>query len=201
MHGGYILIRDTQGCKYDGMLKSALKNIIGNRPYSYKNIIRGELLDAIKSEDGFNFALHLDPTVHLYCGEEEVAPLSMDEFLLMEGIQMIGDRLKAFTEGRLQFGLNLMKGSMVYVDVSGPNPAQRDYVVAAINFRGKVGDLPGITFGVEILVRMVSNNVLMFFMFLVNFFRRKIASVVLQMVHFKESVTSHVLRAMDCLYL
>ena len=154
MHGGYILIRDAQGCKYDGMLKSALKSFTGNRPYSYKNIIRGELLDAIQCGDGSNFVLHRDPTVHLYCGEEEVAPLCMEEFSLMEGIQTRGDRLKAFTEGRLQFGLNLMKGNMVYVDVSGPNLAQKDYVLSAIHFRGKVGNLSGITFGVEILVRM-----------------------------------------------
>ena len=154
MHGGYILIRDAQGCKYDGILKSALKNITGNRPYSYKSIIRGELLDVIRSEDGYNFVLHRDPTVHLYCGEEEVAPLCMEEFSLMKGIQTRGERLKAFTEGRLQFGLNLMKGNMVYVDVSGPNLAQKDYVLSAIHFRGKVGNLSGITFGVEILVRM-----------------------------------------------
>ena len=40
-----------------------------------------------------------------------------------------------------------------------------------------------------------------FFMFLVNFSRRKIEGVVLQMAHFKESVTSNVMMAMGCLYL
>ena len=151
----FILTKDAPGYKLGGTVMSVFKRVIGDFPYSPVNVLRGELVMKVTSYADFNLKLCRDPTVLLKCCED-VAPLcSLDEFLLMEGIEKPSERFEAFHAGQLELGLKLELGWKVYVAVPGPNLAIKKYARAVVHYKGKVGNLPGTTFGVEILVRLM----------------------------------------------
>ena len=110
------------------------------------NVLCGELLSEHK-ETRFNYKLHRDPAILLLCEEADVAALGTDEFLLLEAIVNPGERLETFKRN-LSWGISLREGSVVHVNVPGVNGGGR----AVVRYKGKVGNQPGIFFGVELLV-------------------------------------------------
>ena len=86
------------------------------------------------------------------CKQDVVAPLSPEGFLLLEAIKNRGDRLKAFRQ-RLEWGLSLEEGSQVAVTTSGIRYSMMD-VPAVVRYKGRKGRIPGMFFGVQILVRI-----------------------------------------------
>ena len=135
---GAILLQNVQGAKYDH----------GSSIYG-----PGELL--VKYfQDGyhFNYQLHRDRDVYLFCEEDDVKSLNTIEFSLLEAIMDRGERLKAFKD-KLEWGLFLEEGSSVSVTIPADGLSLvKHQTTAIIRHRGKVGSHPGILFGVEILV-------------------------------------------------
>ncbi len=72
----------------------------------------------------------------------------------MEGIRKPSDRLEAFNGNKLELGESLDVGSQVYINLPGPDlsVAAVERVRCVVHYKGRVGDLPGILFGVEIMV-------------------------------------------------
>ena len=152
---GVIVIQDVQGFK----VKSALKKFIsGGPPHSTVNVLRGELLTELKEKnDHFNYQLHRDPNILLFCTADDVAPLNYEEFLLLESIKKPVDRANTF-EKKLDWGQQLTVGSVVNVTLSGPNLAVKTRAQSVILYRGFVGNQPGVCFGVEFLVSLHIKN-------------------------------------------
>ena len=88
--------------------------------------------------------------------EENVAPLTRNEYGLLAGVKSPGARYKIFLEvGKLDWGTKLRKGDQVSVEMPGLGAASSratPRASAVIRFVGEVKTLPGITFGVEIKV-------------------------------------------------
>ena len=99
-----------------------------------------------------------DSTVTFYEGdedEENVAPLTRNEYGLLAGVKSPWARYKTFLEGKLDWGTKLKKGDQVSVELPGLGAAPSGATPrasAVIRFVGEVKTLPGITFGVEIKV-------------------------------------------------
>lgn len=105
-------------------------------------------------QDGyhFNYQLHRDRNVYLFCEEGDVKSLNPMEFSLLEAIKDRGERLKAFRD-KLSWGLFLEEGCNVSISIPADELSLvKHQTTAAIRYRGKVGSHPGILFGVEILV-------------------------------------------------
>ena len=140
---GYILLRDSWG-----LTKSALKKIIPAVPYSEVNILRGELITVKQSSSSeTKYQLHRDPNVYVKCINEDIAPLNQQEFLLMEGIEKPADRTEVFNKEKLDWGITLEQGAPIYVIL-----CYAQYARAVMHYKGFIGNVPGIRFGVEILV-------------------------------------------------
>ncbi len=149
---GYILLKDIQGIKRNtGALK---KFMHGRTPYQNIYVLRGELMVAKQNDLSFNYQLWSDPNVLFYSTEDNVAPLSENEFLLLEGIRKPNDRLEVFNGDKLELGESLGVGAQVYVNIPGPSlsMAKVECTRGVVHYKGRVGDIPGILFGVEILV-------------------------------------------------
>ena len=163
---GAILCYDKTGEKLSTHLAGVVKRT------STVNVLRGELLVPVHGDkivlrnDGkkpHNCQVKGDPTITLYCSEEDVAPLGNYEFLLLEGIQSRDARYQTFiSTGHLDWGLKLKSGDEVYVIVPGFSSGSTAVATqatprAAAKVR-YVGGLEtnslniGITFGVEITV-------------------------------------------------
>jgi hypothetical protein len=153
---GYLLLNDSKGTKFDGMAKSALKKIIpGSTPHSSVNVLRGELLLGMKLESyQFNYMLHNNSSICLFCDETNMAPLNSEEFLLLEAIKQPGDRLDAFNK-KLEWGVKVKPGHVVYISIPGAGLSVRDSARAAVHYKGQIAKQPGIYFGIEIMVRIV----------------------------------------------
>ena len=146
-----ILVSDVTGTKYN---KSLLKRFIpGSTQKSPVNVLRGELVSEKPDNPPFNYVLSRDPNVYLFCNENEVAPLSSEDFLLLEAISEPYDRIDAFNN-KLEWGTKLEPGTGVYVTVKGPPLSVRERVLAVLHYKGEIGNIPGIQFGVEILVSL-----------------------------------------------
>ena len=151
---GAILLYDTLGTKFDGAVKSAFKKIIPRtNPYSPVNVLCGQLLIKCQQDDqqALNYQLLCDPNVFLYCDKYTVAPLGPEEFQLLEAIKSHTDRLEAFRH-KLDFGISLQQGHSVYVTIPGENLSVEPLARATVHYKGKIGNLPGVNFGVEIMV-------------------------------------------------
>ncbi len=144
---GYILLKDVQ------WIKRALKKLMHGETPNF-NILRGELMIDKQNDLSFNYQLWSDPNVLFYSMEDNVAPLTQNEFLLLEGIRKPSDRLEAFNGNKLELGEALCVGSQVYVNLPGPDlsVAAAERARCVVHYKGRVGDIPGILFGVEILV-------------------------------------------------
>ena len=130
--------------------KSAIKKFIGSATQSPVNVLCGELLVGHDNHDYFNYKLSRDTNVLLFCDNNDIAPLNNEEFLLLEAIKKPSDRLTAF-ETKLELGSSLEVGSAVCITVE-ENLGVEKYVRAVVHYKGRVGSLPGVNFGVEILV-------------------------------------------------
>ena len=143
---GYILLKDSQGCS------KALKKILVTVPYSEVHVLRGELVivnQSSSSESKHYYQLYRDPNVYVDCTIEDIAPLNQQEFLLMEGIEKPADRVEVFNDEKLDWGSTLKKGSRVYVIL---NSTVTQYARAVVHYKGVIRNVPGIRFGMEILV-------------------------------------------------
>ena len=142
---GYILLRDSRG-----LAKSALKKLISAVPYSEVFILRGELVTIKQSSSSeTKYQLHRDPNVYVNCTIEDIAPLNQQEFLLMEGIEKPADRVEVFNDEKLDWGSTLKQGYEVYVIL---NLNSTQYASTVVHYKGVIGSVPGIQFGVEHLV-------------------------------------------------
>ena len=148
--GAAILLKDVQGTKYDSGAKSAIKMFIGSATQSPVNVSCGELLMGHGNHDYFNYMLSRDNNVLLFCDGNDIAPLNHMEFLLLDAIKKPSDRLFALKK-KLELGSSLEIGSAVCVSV-GDSLSVEKYVRAIVHYKGRVGSLPGLNFGVEILV-------------------------------------------------
>ena len=139
---GYILLKDSWG-----LSKSTLKKLIPAVPYSEVIILRGELITVKQnSSSETKYQLHRDPNVYVKCINEDIAPLNKQDFLLMEGIEKPADRMEAFINEKLDWGITLKEGSTVYVILN------TQYARAVVHYKGVIGNVPGIRFGMEFLV-------------------------------------------------
>ena len=94
---GYILLKDVHGTKINtGALNKLFNLVSAGTPYQNINILRGELIVAKQDDPNFNYQLWSDPNVLFYSMEDNVAPLSENEFLLLGGIRNPLDRFEAF---------------------------------------------------------------------------------------------------------
>ena len=154
-------MKDTTGAKPTGLLKK----MVGLT--STKQILRGELLRPIPlaeirpRSDGVkpNYSVDRDPTVTLYAVKNNVSSLSREDYLLLRAIESPFDRFRVFSDPHwLVWGASLHVNSQVYVCI--PDPGHSDsastWSIAVVRYRGAVKTLPGTTFGVEIMVCVIS---------------------------------------------
>ena len=156
----YILMRDTQGEKAAGKFMSVL--VGGSKQVQ---VLRGELFTLIPRKEvqprndekpAHNYRLKKDPSVTLYCGEDDLAPLNKDDLELLEAIQKPYDRFAVFSEdNKLEWGGKLKMGDRVYVKIPGDNSSVPDWSIAVVQHVGEVESLLGRNFGVEIKVASV----------------------------------------------
>lgn len=132
------------------------------------NVLRGSLLTPIPVEkqvqrsDGkavHNYqTMYNERTITLFSDGEDVSPLSDYDHLLLAGIQSSEDRYQTFiAPNKLDWGSQLKVGDHVLVSIPDPLAAESGATQkssAIITFVGRVG-LPGLIFGVEILVRII----------------------------------------------
>ena len=167
---GFILLNDVIGEERGGIISAATNLLAEGKLSKQRNIIRGELLypihDNTPQKGGkppHNYRLAGEKTTTLYADMQDTSPLSQGEFEILEGIKKPYDRYKVFSaEGWLEWGTSLRAGSVAFVAVEGigGRPITTEVVV---QFLGKIGDEPGVKFGVEIMVRLVTLQYIMYF--------------------------------------
>jgi len=140
----------------------------------HHNVLKGSLLTQIPAEkqiprsDGkatHNYqTMYKEHTITLFCGGEgeEVSPLSNHDHLLLAGIRSPAARYQTFiAPNKLEWGSQLKVGDRVLVSMPGPYAAESgatQKASAVIRYVGPVEGLPGLTFGVEIVVKEVSTE-------------------------------------------
>ena len=165
MMDGAILLRDSRGEKADTSIAGTVINFLSRKSSSVV-VVRGELLVPIPENevtprsDGqkpHNYHLKRDPTVSLYCKEDDIAPLGEYEFLLLEGIKSHIARYEVFISASnlLDWGLKLKPGDEVCVCLPTQHAVPVHYAAAVIRYVGGLKTEPGIQFGVEITVRQI----------------------------------------------
>ena len=135
----------------------------------YHKVLKGSLLTPIPAEkqiprsdgrDVHNYqTMYKEHTITLFCGGEgeDVSPLSDYDHLLLAGIRSPAARYQTFiAPNKLEWGARLKVGECVFVSITGPYAAESgatQRASAVIRYVGPVEGLPGLTFGVEILVK------------------------------------------------
>ena len=152
---GAILLKDIQGEKSHGRIVGLLKS-------GAKAVYRGELLltlprvKVIPRRDGkpaHNYQLANDPTVTLFCTEDDVAPLSDYEYHLMEAIKLRETRYDVFQKEILDWGSKLKQGTYVYATLlPSKTLVSSQHAVSVIKYIGPLPNERGVQFGVEIFV-------------------------------------------------
>ena len=156
-----ILLKDVQGTKVDRVARSAIMKLItGSATQSPVNVMCGELLLRHTNDDYYNYVLSRDSSVLMFCDDNDIAPLNREEFLLLEAIKRPYNRITAFR--RLEWGVGLKIGSAVSVTVPGDNLSVDKRARATVHYKGTIGNLSGIFFGVEITVslKLLAHNYL-----------------------------------------
>lgn len=125
------------------------------------NVLRGSLLTPIPDKkqipradgrDTHNYQImYKDHNITLFCDCEDVAPLSDYEHLLLAGVQSSKVRYRTFVN-KLEWGSQLKVCDHVLVSIPDESGVTQK-VSAMIQFLGPVKGLPGLTFGVEIMVK------------------------------------------------
>lgn len=157
----HILLKDSPAEKADTSFAGTVKTYLGKK-HSSVVVVRGELLVPIPENEITprsdrqtpNYRLKRDPTVTLFCKEDDIAPLGKRDFLLLEGIKSHMARFDVFSN-QLDWGLKLKPGDAVYVSLPSQHAIPVQYAAAVIRFVGHLKTEPGIQFGVEITVRLV----------------------------------------------
>ena len=153
---GGILLKDEEGFKYKNIHRHLVRSNMDISPESTVTVKHGELVKYYNHlKKKYNYTSQSDQSVFLKCDDEDVAPLHLEEFLLLEGFDNPADRYTAFTEGLMEFGLSLVPDSKVFVVTSGTSSAKQGLVRATVRYVGEVEDLPGTQFGVELNVSMI----------------------------------------------
>ena len=156
----YLLMRDTPG----EMTPGTLKKIVGI--INPKRVLRGELLRSIpigeaqprSDEVQPNYCVEKNPAITLFAVEDNISPLNIDDYYLLKAIESPSDRFQVFSDPQwLEWGASLRIGSLVYVHLPSPNESVPTWSRAIIRYRGPVKTLPGMNFGVEIMVSMLYN--------------------------------------------
>ena len=157
-----ILLKDSPAEKANTSFTGTVKSFLSRKSSSVV-VVRGELLVPISENeitprsDGqtpHNYRLKQDPTVTLFCKEDDIAPLGKYEFLLLEGIKSHMACFDVFSN-QLDWGSKLKPGDAVYVAIPTQHAVPVHYGEAIIRFVGVLKTEPGIQFGVEITVRLV----------------------------------------------
>ncbi len=114
----------------------------------HNHVLRGHLLLEIEEQlHDCNYILYHDNSTGLKCQEKDVALLERKEFLLLEAIKDSTDRLDAY-HNKLSWGGELTQGCTVFVTIPEAASSSRAFIRSI----GTIGNLPGMYFGVEILV-------------------------------------------------
>ncbi len=147
----HIVIKDMEGFKANGAVMSTVAKFTGRDQYSTLRVLRGELFEYHAVSDlNFNYRLVHDHSVFICVKEEDLAPLSKEEFLILDAISKPSDRFTAFTNGALKLGLALKQDSIVFVDMYGPGHVKNGRIKGTIMYKGKVNGLPGTVFGIKV---------------------------------------------------
>lgn len=148
-----ILLRDVSGTTCDSGAISTIKNFFFSRSPTQSSVpvLRGELLigPGVLENAPNSYMLNTDSKVHLFCDKNDVAPLNGDEFSLLEAIRNPSGRLDAF-EKKLEWGVQLRVG--VGVCVSTREGSGLESAHAVVRYKGEIGNIPGIQFGIELIV-------------------------------------------------
>ena len=150
MEKGWILLKDRVEKRSESMLGGMIRRAVGRQ--STANVLKGELLEQIPGDaivprsEGqnvlkpYNYRLVKDPSVAVYCSENDVAPLGDQEFLLLEAIQSQSTRYEVFIDAyKLEWGCGLKRGDPVYVSIPGLTVIPNQRAAAVIRY---VGGLP-----------------------------------------------------------
>ena len=158
-----LLLKDKQGDK--------ISSYIGIHRTSITNVLRGSLLTPLprdkqvpRLDGGFphNYqTMYKEKTVTVFSEEDDIAPLSEYEHLLMAGIQSPDARYQTFVAtNKLDWGVQLKCGDRVSVSIPGQHATETmatRKAAAVIRYVGGVKTLIGLTFGVEIVVIVYSH--------------------------------------------
>ena len=157
-----LLLKDKQGDK--------ISSYIGIHRTSITNVLRGSLLTPLPRDKqvprlhglvGIGFphnyqTMYKEKTVTVFSEEDDIAPLSEYEHLLMAGIEYPDARYYTFsTTNKLDWGVQLKRGDRVSVSIPGQHAAETKATQRAagvIRYVGGVKTLNGLIFGVEIVV-------------------------------------------------
>ena len=149
----WIVTNQTTGVRWDAK---------GRKEYPL--IAKGELVvkkEQVKLQEGvpphnYMYCLLRDPDVTFYSDGNGIAPLVGAEADYLEGVQDCTARSVMYRrEQHLQWIMGLTIGDMVYVRLrrSSKVPLHMQ-VVGKIRYYGPVGGRNGVTFGIEIVVRL-----------------------------------------------
>ena len=162
MDKGAILVKDNVGEKSESIL-GAIKRVVW-KPSTLR-ILRGELVEPIPGDDvsprsegqkPYNYRCKKDPAVLLYCHEQDIAPLSDKEFLLLEAIQTPAARYDVFISGdKMDWGCNLKRGDTVYVSIPSLTVLPSCRAAAVVCYVGGLPPESGLMFGIEIMVGLL----------------------------------------------
>lgn len=165
----YILMKDTPGEKIGNTMKKFWWKITGVG--NVVNVLKGELLAPIPPEYALPRYERQSPHSHyvkkdtlpniaLSVEEEDIAPLNTIEYGLLQAIEIPHLRFRVFSDANLlEWGENCKIGDQVFVHLPDPSPASKhESALAVLRYKGKIGNLPGINFGVEIKVRLFTVN-------------------------------------------
>ncbi|XP_029181052.2 U-box domain-containing protein 70-like isoform X2 [Acropora millepora] len=150
----YILLQGRLGKMLEKSVVARSKQALGlaSKSTEERVVRKGELLEALPENeqpgDSRKIALRgIDPKLRLECRKEDVTELTVQEADLLLAISSLTKRLALFDDGkRLDFGKRLEHGSRVLVLVKGVS----DKLPGVVRFKGKLSDLPGTMFGVEL---------------------------------------------------
>lgn len=141
----FLLLNTVQGSKLEA--PSSFGGILTHRVSVM--IMKGALLLSDNRPGPFNYLLYNDPHVSVRCTDTDVALLDVPGFQLLEGIPGLETRVTVFQSGQLAFGKNLVPGEKVAVVAA---KAKNGYAIAKLRYKGTVGNRPGVTFGLELIV-------------------------------------------------
>ena len=158
-----LLLKDKQGDK--------ISSYIGIHRTLITNVLRGSLLTPlprdkqVPRQDGgqpHNYqTMYKEKTVTVFSEEDDMAPLSEYEHLLMAGIESPDARYYTFsTTNKLDWGVQLKCGDRVSVSIPGQHAAETKpthKTAGVIRYIGGVNTLNGLIFGVEIVVIVYSH--------------------------------------------